>query len=47
MEQLAQKKEVLQQLNTQIAAALQTSTDLQTDILESEEIQDTIMEYIV
>ena len=46
MEQLTQKKETLQQLNTQIAAALQTDTDLQTDILESEEIQDTIMEYI-
>ena len=46
MEQLTQKKEVLQQLNTQIAAALQTSDDLQSDILESEEIQDTIMEYV-
>ena len=46
MERLTQKKETLQQLNSQIAAALQTDTDLQTDILESEEIQDTIMEYI-
>ncbi|XP_065902524.1 uncharacterized protein [Dysidea avara] len=46
VEQLTQKKEVLQQLNTQIAAALQTSDDLQSDILESEEIQDTIMEYV-
>ena len=46
MEQLTQKKEILQQLNSQIAVALQTGTDLQTDMLESEEIQDTIMECI-
>ena len=45
MKQLTHKKKI-QQLNTQIDAALQTGTDLQTDILESEEIQDTIMEYI-
>jgi len=43
MEQLTQKKE---QLNPQIAAAMQFSNELQTDILESEEIQDTIMEYV-
>ena len=36
MEQLAQKKEVLQQLNTQIAAALHPLY-LQADILEQEE----------
>jgi len=37
---------MLQRLNTQIAATLQTSDELETEILESEEIQDTIMEYL-
>ena len=41
MEQLAQKKEVLQQLNTQIASALHPLY-LQADILEQEEIQNTM-----
>ena len=46
VEQLTQKKTVLEQLNSQVAAAMQSSDELQTDILESEEIQDTIMEYV-
>jgi len=41
MEQLTQK-EVLEQLNSQTVVAMQSSDVLQTDILESEEIQDTI-----
>jgi len=46
MEQLTEKKTMLEQLNSQIAAAMQSSEELQSDILESEEIQDTIMEYV-
>ena len=38
MEQLTQKKTMLEQLNSQIAAAMQSSEELQSDILESEEI---------
>jgi len=45
MEQLTQKKTMLERLNSQIAA-MQSSEDLQSDILESEEIQYTIMEYV-
>ena len=46
MEQSTQKKTMLEQLNSQIAEAMQSSEELQSDILESEEIQDTIMEYV-
>ena len=46
LEQLAQKKDTLQQLNGQITSTIQTSEDLQTKILEAEEIQDTIIEYM-
>ena len=46
LEQLAQKKETLQQLNGQIASTIERSEDLETEILEAEEIQDTIIEYM-
>lgn len=46
LEQLTQKKEVLQQLNMQVAAAIQTPEELEAEILEAEEIQDTILEYM-
>ena len=46
LEQLAQKKDTLQQLNRQIASTIQTPEDLETEILEAEEIQDTIIEYM-
>ena len=42
LEQLTQKKEVLQQLNMQVAAAIQTPNELEAEILEAEEIQATI-----
>lgn len=37
---------MLQQLNAQVAAAIQTPHELEAEILEAEEIQDTIIEYI-
>ena len=43
LEKLSQKKEVLQQLNTQVVAAIQTQDELEAEILEAEEIQDTIV----
>ena len=46
LEQLTQKKEVLYQLNTQVAAAIQIPSELEAEILEAEEIQDTIIEYM-
>jgi len=46
LEQLAQKRDILQQLNRQIVSTIQTSEDLETEILEAEEIQDTIIEYM-
>ena len=41
--QLAQKKDTLQKLNGQITSTIQTLEDLQAEILEAEEIQDTII----
>ena len=46
LEQLTQKKEMLYQLNTQVAAAIQIPSKLEAEILEAEEIQDTIIEYM-
>ena len=44
LEQLTQKKEIFQQLHTQLAETIQTSDDLETEILEAEEIQDSILD---
>ena len=38
LEQLTQKKEIFQQLHTQLAETIQTSDNLETEILEAEEI---------
>ena len=46
LEKLSQKKEVLQQLNTQVVAAIQTQDELEAEILKAEEIQDTIVKYM-
>ena len=44
LEQLTQKKDIFQQLHTQLAEAMQTADDLENEILEAEEIQDTILD---
>ena len=46
MEQLTQKRETLKQLNAQILEAIQSADELETEILEAEEIQDSILEYM-
>jgi len=46
LDQLTQKKETLLKLNEQIASTMQTSDELEAEILEAEEIQDTIIEYM-
>ena len=46
MEQLTQKSGVLKQLNAQVLEAIQSPDDLEAEILEAEEIQDTIHEYV-
>ena len=46
MEQLTQKRDTLKQLNTQVLEAIQSPEELETEILEAEEIQDSILEYM-
>ena len=45
-EQLTQKKDTLKQLDTQILETIQSPEELETEILEAEEIQDSILEYM-
>ena len=44
LEQLTQKKDIFQQLHTQLAEAMQTADDLENEILEAEEIQNSILD---
>ena len=46
MEQLTQKKDTLNQLNAQVQETIKSPEELETEILEAEEIQDSIIEYI-
>ena len=46
MEQLTQKKDTLKQLDAQVKETLQSPEELETEILEAEEIQDSIIEYM-
>ena len=46
LEQLNQKKTLISQLDSQIADAIETPEDLETEILEAEGIQDDISDRI-
>ena len=46
MEQLQRKAEILQELDTKIAKTILDATELEAEVYESEEIQDTIIEKI-
>lgn len=46
LEQLTQKKDIFQQLHTQLTETMQTPDDLENEILEAEEIQDSIIDKI-
>ena len=46
MEQLTQKKDTLNQLNAQVLETIKSSEELETEILEADGIQNSIIEYI-
>ena len=46
LEQLTQKRETLQQLDTEIAGAIETPEDLEAEILEAEETQELLLHKI-